>query len=38
MDIVFVALTLFFFTLSLAFLKLCEQLSVVAEDPSVHKG
>lgn len=38
MDIVFVVLTLFFFTLSWAFLKLCERLSVVAQDPFVHKG
>jgi hypothetical protein len=38
MDIIFIALTLFFFVLSWAFLKLCERLSVVAQDPSVHKG
>jgi hypothetical protein len=38
MDIVFVALTLFFFVLSWAFLKLCDRLSVVAQDSSAHDG
>ena len=38
MDIVFVALTLFFFALSWAFLKLCERLGVTAQHSSTHEG
>lgn len=38
MDFVFVALTLVFFALSWAFVKLCDRLSVRGEDSSTHAG
>lgn len=38
MDIFFVVLTLFFFALSWAFLKLCELLGVTAQHTSTHEG
>jgi hypothetical protein len=36
MDIVFIALTLIFFALSWAFLRLCDRLSVGGESASTH--
>lgn len=38
MDIVFIVLTLIFFALSWAFLKLCDRLSVGGERTSAHES